>query len=81
MHANDAFVAELEMANAITLRTAIDIAWSVFCATHSGIDTSDRRRCLLERHLYGSWDRREGDAEDLASFGLAYLSQLSEDEH
>lgn len=67
----------LRMADTITLRTAIDTA----CIHHhslGGADVSDR--CLLERHLHGRWENREADAEDLASFGLAYLRRLPEDE-
>jgi len=64
------------MAEAYTLRTAVDTAWSVFRATHSGVDASDTRRCLLERHLHAGWEVREGDAEEIASFGLAYLTRL-----
>ncbi|WP_342712839.1 hypothetical protein AAFG13_17925 [Bradyrhizobium sp. B124] len=68
------------MAEAGTLRTAVDTAWSVFRATHSEVDASDIRRCLLERHLYAGWEVRKGDAEEIASFGLAYLTRLPDDE-
>jgi hypothetical protein len=37
-------------------------------------------RSLLERHLHGRWEAREGEVEELASFGLAYLARLPESE-
>ena len=40
------------MADDASLTKAVDIAWSVHRATHSGVDDADRRRCLLERHLH-----------------------------
>ena len=68
------------MADAFALRTAVDTAWSVYRATHEGVDAADGRRCLLERHLLGRWETRDGDVEELASFGLAYLALLPDDE-
>lgn len=62
------------------LRKAVDTAWSVYVATHHGVDSADGRRCLLERHLQGKWEAREGDAEELICLGLAYLERLPEDE-
>lgn len=67
------------MVDTDALRTAVETAWSIFCATHDGIDVGDNRRCLLERHLQGRCEAREEDAEELASFGLAYLARLPED--
>lgn len=49
---------------------------TVHRAAHPEVDAQDGRRCLLERHLQGRWEAREGDAEELASFGLAYLHRL-----
>ena len=68
------------MVDDVTLRTAVETAWSVFCATHDGVDAADSRRCLLERHLQGMLEAREEEVEELASFGLAYLARLPEDE-
>lgn len=67
------------MVDTVTLRTAVETAWSTFCATHDGVDAGDSRRCLLERHLQGRCEAREDDAGELASFGLAYLARLPED--
>jgi len=67
------------MADAFALRTAVDTAGSIYCATHDGVDAADNRRCLLERHLHGRWETRD-DVEELASFGLAYLARLPDDE-
>lgn len=64
------------MADAFVLKTAVDTTWSVYRATHDDVDAADSRRCLLERHL----QTRDGDAEELASFGLAYLARLPDDE-
>lgn len=62
------------------LRTAVDIAWSVYRARHRHVDAADSRRCLLERHLHGRWEAGEGDAEELTGFGIAYLDRLPDDE-
>ena len=67
------------MVDTATLRTAVETAWSIFCATHDGVDAADSRRCLLERHLQGRCEARE-EVDELASFGLAYLARLPEDE-
>ncbi|MGY2908974.1 hypothetical protein ACVWVY_007995 [Bradyrhizobium sp. URHC0002] len=68
------------MGDTVTLRTAVEMAWFVFCATHDGVDVADNRRCLLERHLQGRREGREEEVDELASFGLAYLARLPEDE-
>ena len=68
------------MVDTVGLRTAVETAWSIFCATHDDVDPADSRRCLLERHLQGRCEAREGEVEELASFGLAYLARLPEDE-
>jgi len=68
------------MADDVPLKLAVDTAWSVYRTTHQGIDAADSRRCLLERHLRGRWQAREEDVEELASFGIAYLARLPEDE-
>lgn len=68
------------MVDTVALRTAVDTAWSIFCATHDGVDAADSRRCLLDRHLHGRCEARKEDVEELASFGLAYLARLPQDE-
>jgi hypothetical protein len=62
------------------LRTAVDIAWSVYRARHRHVDAADSRCCLLERHLQGRWEARGSDAEELLGFGIAYLDRLPDDE-
>lgn len=68
------------MVDTVTLRTAVETAWSIFCATHDGVDVADSRRRLLERHLQGRCEAREEEVDELASFGLAYLARLPADE-
>ena len=68
------------MADDVPLRRAINRAWSVYLATHRGVDAADSRRCLLERHLHTRWQAFKSDAEELAGHGLAYLERLPEDE-
>ena len=68
------------MVDEVTVRTAAETAWSIFRATHPGIDASDSRRCLLDRHLQGTGREQVSDTEDLAALGLAYLHRLSSDE-
>ena len=68
------------MVDEVQLRMAVDTAWSVYRETHRGVDAADNRRCLLERHLHRRWEARDGEFEDLACCGLAYLERLPEDE-
>ena len=68
------------MVDTVTLRTAVETAWPVFCATHDGVDIADSRGSLLERHLQGRCEAREEEVDELASFGLAYLARLPNDE-
>jgi hypothetical protein len=66
------------MVDVVALHTAVQTAWSIFCATREGVDAGDSRRCLLERHLRGKCEARTEGMEELASFGLAYLARLPE---
>ena len=68
------------MVDDLSLRTAVDTAWSIYLAKHRDIDAADNRRCLLERHLQGRWEACERDAEELAGVGIAYLERLPEEE-
>jgi hypothetical protein len=68
------------MVDTVALRTAVETACSIFCVIHHGVDAADSRRCLLERHLQGRCEAREEEVDELASFGLAYLARLPEDE-
>jgi hypothetical protein len=68
------------MVGTATLQTAVETAWSIFCATHDGVDAGDSRRYLLERHLQERCEAREEEVDELASFGLAYLARLPHDE-
>ena len=69
---------ELEMGDEV--RTAAGVAWTVYLATHRGVDARDGQRCLLERHLQGRSEARQSNAEELTSFGLAYLERFPKDE-
>jgi hypothetical protein len=53
------------------VRTAVDTAWSVYRATHSGFDDADGRRCLLQRHLCGRHKADGSDTEEFPGFGIA----------
>ena len=68
------------MSDEVPFRRAINTAWSVYLATHDGVDAADGRRCLLERHLRTRWQAFQSDAEELTGLGLAYLERLPEDE-
>ncbi|MCK1625907.1 hypothetical protein IVA98_22605 [Bradyrhizobium sp. 160] len=68
------------MVDEVVLKRATEPAWTVYRATHPDIDAQDSRRCLLERHLQRRWEERESDPEELASFGIAYLHRLPQDE-
>ena len=68
------------MADDASLTKAVDIAWSVHRATHSGVDDSDRRRSLLERHLRMRREAHGSEVEELTGFGIAYLARLSDQE-
>jgi hypothetical protein len=71
---------EVKMVDEVALMRAAETAWTVYRARHPDVDAQDSRRCLLERHLQRRGDERESDAEELASFGIAYLHRLPEDE-
>jgi hypothetical protein len=62
------------------LKNATETAWTVYRARHPEVGARDRRRFLLERHLHRTWEERESDTEELASFGIAYLHRLPRDE-
>ena len=51
------------------MRRAVDTAWTVYLATHRGVDIADGPRCLLERQQ----QRRlvSGETEVLTCSGLA----------
>lgn len=68
------------MVDEVALMRAAETAWTVYRARQPDVDAQDSRRCLLERHLQRRGDERESDAEELASFGIAYLHRLPEDE-
>jgi hypothetical protein len=68
------------MVDDLSVRSAVDTAWSIYRAKHRDINAADSRRCLLERHLQGRLEAREGDAEELAGVGIAYLERLPEEE-
>ena len=68
------------MADDASLTRAVDIAWSVHRATHSGVDDADRRRCLLERHLRMRREAHGSEVEELTGFGIAYLARLRDQE-
>jgi hypothetical protein len=71
---------ELGMADDSSLTRAVDTAWSIYRATHSGVDAADGRRCLLERHLHRRWEAHGSDVEELTGFGIAFLARLPEQE-
>jgi hypothetical protein len=68
------------MADDVPLRKAKDTALLVYRATRDGVDVADSRSYLLERHLHGKREAGGRDVEELASFGLAHLALLPEDE-
>ncbi|TFV80778.1 hypothetical protein E4K64_01880 [Bradyrhizobium frederickii] len=64
------------MVDDAVLKKAAETAWTVYRARHPDVDACDSRRSLLERHLLRRREERESDAEELASFGIAYLDRL-----
>lgn len=68
------------MVDEVVLKNAAETAWTLYRARHPHVDASDSRRCLMERHLHRRCEERQSDAEDLATFGLAYLHRLPIDE-
>ncbi|MEZ0219902.1 hypothetical protein AB8B21_17400 [Tardiphaga sp. 866_E4_N2_1] len=68
------------MVDEVAVRRAAETAWTVYRAAHPDVDTQDSRRCLLERYLHRSGETRESDTEELASFGIAHLRRLPQDE-
>lgn len=68
------------MAEQDAVHVAVDTVWPIYRASHHGVDAADARRCLLGRRLNERAELRQGDVEDLASFGLAYLTRLPDGE-
>ncbi|MBR0875039.1 hypothetical protein JQ633_32100 [Bradyrhizobium tropiciagri] len=68
------------MAGNVVLKNATEAAWTVYRARHPDVGAHDGRRCLMERHLHRRWEERQSDAEELATFRLAYLHRLPSDE-
>jgi hypothetical protein len=63
----------------LVLREAVEMAWSMYLATHREVDTADQRLCSLSRYLSERLNAGEVDVEELACDGLAYLDRLPED--
>ncbi len=68
------------MVEDVVLKTAAETAWTVYRSRHPDVDSRDDRRCLLQRHLQRRWEERRSNSEELASFGIAYLDRLPEEE-
>jgi hypothetical protein len=68
------------MTDEASLRKAVDMAWTVYLATHREVDAADGRRCLLERHLQGKLEVNQSGAEELTCSGLAFLGRIPKDE-
>lgn len=68
------------MADNLTLRQAIETAWTLYLTMHGDVDPADARRCLLERHLQRSWETREIDVDELTCSGLIFLERLPPDD-
>ena len=68
------------MVDDVVLKMAAETAWTVYRSRHPDVDSGDDRRCLLQRHLQRRWEERRSDSEELASFGVAYLDRLPEEE-
>ena len=60
------------MTDGSSLTRAVDTAWSVYRATRPEVDTTDGRRCLLERRLHRRWEAHGSDVEELTGFGIAF---------
>jgi hypothetical protein len=68
------------MVDDVVLKMAAETAWAVYRSRRPDIDSRDDRRCLLQRHLQRRWEERRSDSEELASFGIAYLDRLPDEE-
>jgi hypothetical protein len=66
------------MVDEVTLRKAVDTAWTVYLATHRNVDVADDQRCLPERHLQRSLEAGQSGIEVLTCSGLAYLDPASQ---
>jgi hypothetical protein len=61
------------------LLQAVEIAWSVYVATHKEVDAADERRCSLARYLWERKQAGENNVEELVCSGLAYLDRVPAD--
>jgi hypothetical protein len=68
------------MVKEVTRRTAVDMAWTIYLATHRDVHVADGRRCLLERHLQQRLEAGRSETEQLTCSGLAYLDRFPKDE-
>ncbi|MBR0806785.1 hypothetical protein [Bradyrhizobium japonicum] len=68
------------MVDDVVLKMAAETAWTVYRSRRPDIDSRDDRRCLLQRHLQRRREERRSDSEELASFGIAYLDRLPDEE-
>lgn len=68
------------MVDEVPVKKAVQTAWAIYLATHQDVDVADGRQCLLERHLQGRFEARQGETEELVCSGLAYLDRLPKDE-
>jgi hypothetical protein len=67
------------MTDELKLREAVQVAWSLYLATHGDVEAADQRRCSLSRHLQGLLHAGQNDTEELACSGLAYLDRIPAD--
>ena len=67
------------MVDDFVLREAVEMAWSMYLATHRDVDIADQRLCSLSRYLSERLNVGEVDVEELACDGLAYLDRLPAD--
>ena len=68
------------MVDEVVLKRAAYTAWTMYRSKHPDADSQDDRRCLLERHVQRRWEERRSDSDELASFGIAYLDRLPDEE-
>ncbi|MDA9495552.1 MULTISPECIES: hypothetical protein [unclassified Bradyrhizobium] len=59
----------------LALRHAVDAAWTFYRAVHGDVHPADERRCLLERHLQRTWEKREVDVDELTCAGITFLER------
>lgn len=64
----------------LTLRQAVDAAWTFYRAMHADVHPADERRCCSSGNLQRTCEKREVDVDELTRSGITFLERLQPDD-